>query len=285
MARIVVITHRYDRLWQRRGLLRRMTSIYMLYDILLELQRRGHVVRVAQGVTGETGDAAILHVDSTVVANEYLDYGRSFPLCLNLAASDISKRKVSGARFIPGDGWDGPVIVKSDLNSKGGPECWLNRRARRAGHAEPFSAVREVRDYKVYDSPALLPPGMVDDPALSIERFVAEPEADGFALRFWVFCGDAERCTRHVSPQRLVKGGDAIRSEPVPVPDELRRRRRELGFDYGKFDFVIHDGKTILLDANKTPGRPPSMKEMLARGTVNLANGLEGMLEGRAVSP
>jgi len=79
-----------------------MTSLYMLYDILVELQRRGHVVRVAKGVSGERGDAAILHVNSTVVADEYLDYGRSFPLCLNLAASDISKRKVSGARFVPG---------------------------------------------------------------------------------------------------------------------------------------------------------------------------------------
>ena len=31
-------------------------------------------------------------------------------------------------------------------------------------------------------------------------------------------------------------------------------RRRDLGFDYGKFDYVIHEGRAILLDANSTPG-------------------------------
>jgi hypothetical protein len=30
-------------------------------------------------------------------------------------------------------------------------------------------------------------------------------------------------------------------------------RREALGFDYGKFDYVEHDGEPILLDANKTP--------------------------------
>ena len=30
--------------------------------------------------------------------------------------------------------------------------------------------------------------------------------------------------------------------------------RQELGFDYGKFDYVVHDGRPVLLDANKTTG-------------------------------
>ena len=30
--------------------------------------------------------------------------------------------------------------------------------------------------------------------------------------------------------------------------------REQMGFDYGKFDYVIHEGKPILLDANKTVG-------------------------------
>ena len=87
----------------------------------------------------------------------------------------------------------------------------------------------------------------------------AEQEPDGHAIRIWVFCGDRERCNRYVSPDRLVKGPNVVRREPVPVPDDLRARRRDLGFEYGKFDFVVYDGRSILLDANRTPSPPPTL--------------------------
>jgi hypothetical protein len=61
------------------------------------------------------------------------------------------------------------------------------------------------------------------------------------------------------------------------VPDELRQRRHELGFNYGKFDFVLHQGKANLLDANKTPGRPRNLMNLLAEGADNQADGFEGM--------
>ncbi|RWO80996.1 hypothetical protein [Mesorhizobium sp.] len=279
MARIVVITHEYDELLKRRGMLRRWTSSYMLYDIVGELQRRKHEVVVARGLSSRpTGHAALLHVDATVTPDDYVDYGRSFPLCLNVAAADISKRKVSGAVLDANDGWNGPVIVKSNRNSAGDPERRMNRLARRAGQAEPFPEIPEIGEYRIYDTPGEIPDGVTADPNRSVERFVAEREPDGFALRFWVFCGEAERCTRYVSSHRLVKAARFIRKEAVPVPDELRQRRRQLGFDYGKFDFVVHEGKAILLDANKTPGRPQNLTNLLAEGSANLADGFEGML-------
>jgi hypothetical protein len=279
LARIVVITHEYDELRKRRGLLRRWTSSYMLYDIIGELQRRKHEVVVATGLSSRPrGDAALLHVDATVTPDDYIEYGRSFPLCLNLAVTDISKRKVSDAVLGADGSWGGPVIVKSNRNSGGAPERRINLRARRAGQVEPFPESPEFGDYRIFDSLDELPDKFVADPTLSVERFVPETDPDGFALRFWVFCGEAERCTRYVSPDRLVKAGTVIRKEAVPVPDELRLRRRELGFDYGKFDFVIHQGRALLLDANKTPGRPQSLKNMLAEGAANLAGGFEGLL-------
>jgi hypothetical protein len=63
----------------------------------------------------------------------------------------------------------------------------------------------------------------------------------------------------------------------VPVPDFLRAERERLGFDYGKFDFVIHDGQAVLLDANKTPGPPPSSPDAMERN-ARLAGGIEMML-------
>ena len=62
------------------------------------------------------------------------------------------------------------------------------------------------------------------------------------------------------------------------MPDELRALRRQLGFDYGKFDFVMHEGRAVLLDANKTPGRARNLSAFLAAGNANLADGFEGLI-------
>lgn len=280
MAQIVVVTHRYDEFYKRRGWIGRQTSRYMIDDVLTELKNRRHSVAVVKGIpTKRLGDVAIMHVDATFVSAEYIDYGSSFPLCLNLGANDISKRKVSAALLEPDEQWNGPVIVKTNLNARGVPEWSLNERARRKGHVVPFPGTDAKRDYQIFQSRATVPSDIADDPELVVERFMPEVEKDGFALRIWVFCGEAERCTRYVSPKNLVKARDTIRREAVSVPDDLRKRRRELKFDYGKFDFVVHDGQTVLLDANKTPTRPSELIPMFVRGAATLADGFERLIK------
>ena len=47
-----------------------------------------------------------------------------------------------------------------------------------------------------------------------------------------------------------------------------------LHFDYGKFDYVVHEGRAVLIDTNKTTGSPPSTNpEREARRRI-LADGL-----------
>ncbi|MBZ9796000.1 hypothetical protein [Mesorhizobium sp. ES1-4] len=279
MARVAVITHEYDRFQSRRGVLLRQDSPYMLFDVLAELKRRGHSVRILRGpTTRHDADVAVLHVDATVTPDDYVEYARGFPFCLNLGAADISKRRISGAVLEEGDDWSGPVIVKSNLNHWGTPEQQFNRQAERAGKTAPFPGARIFDQYQVHASLAEVPPEMLTRTDLVVEKFIPEMEPDGFAARFWIFCGDRERCTRYVSPQRLVKGDDTIRREPVPVPEELRVLRQRLGFDYGKFDFVVHDGKAVLLDANKTPGRARNLSKIVADGNANLADGFESLI-------
>ncbi|RJT33383.1 hypothetical protein D3227_25165 [Mesorhizobium waimense] len=279
MARIAVITHEYDQFQHRRGMLRRWDSPYMLFDILAELKRRGHSVRIQPGPsTRHDADIAVLHVDATVTPPDYVDYARAFPFCLNLGASDISKRRISGAVIDRDDGWAGPIIVKSNLNHWGTPEQQLNRHSERAGKAVPFPGSETFEQYQIHASLADVPAEVFTRTNLVVEKFIPEPEPDGFAARFWIFCGERERCTRYVSPQSLVKGDDTIRREPVAVPDELRALRRKLGFDYGKFDFVMHEGRAVLLDANKTPGRARALSKIIAAGTANLADGFEGLI-------
>jgi hypothetical protein len=279
VSRIVVITHEHDRFLGRRDILLRRSSPYMLFDTLAELKRRGHSVRVQQGLSKTySADIAVLHVDATVTPADYLDNARSFPFCLNVGTADISKRRISGALIADGDAWQGPVIVKSNLNNQGIPEALLNRRARRAGKPPPFSHLPTLQPYKVYGSLGDVPDGVFECDDLVVEKFIPEREPDGFAVRFWVFCGERERCTRYISPNSLVKASETIRREPVPVPDEMRGRRRELGFDYGKFDFVMHEGRAILLDTNRTPGRPQNLVKMFAAGASDLADGFEGLI-------
>ena len=62
------------------------------------------------------------------------------------------------------------------------------------------------------------------------------------------------------------------------MPDELRVVRAALGFDYGKFDFVLRNGKPILLDVNRTPTVPPNLSEVVRAQQGALAKGLDSLL-------
>ncbi|MEZ6002120.1 hypothetical protein [Hyphomonas sp.] len=61
------------------------------------------------------------------------------------------------------------------------------------------------------------------------------------------------------------------------IPEELRVIREQMGFDYGKFDYVEHDGKAFLLDANKTPSYGHSDTTDSPR-VRSLAEGIEAYL-------
>jgi len=72
-----------------------------------------------------------------------------------------------------------------------------------------------------------------------------------------------------------VKSWNVTRREILPeTPPELRAARKSLGFDFGKFDYVIRDGKAVLFDANRTPtynaasaaGSPSQLLLDLSRG-------------------
>lgn len=272
--RIVVITHAEDELFHRlpSG---PMTSQYMLGPILIEMSGMGHDIRVCCGLQGNApaGDLAILHVDLTIVPPEYTAFAATYPRCLNLRAVDTSKRSISGAR-LEGEAWDGPVIVKSNYNFKGIPELRLNLAREAAGHPPGYPTVDREFGYQIFESADLVPPELAADPALVIERFLPERECDAYATRFWVFAGTEERCVRFLSRDPIVKASNSGDVQFVEVPDALRAKRAELGFDYGKFDFVMHDGEAVLIDANKTPGAPPAPGGGRWVGAAPFARGL-----------
>jgi hypothetical protein len=116
-------------------------------------------------------------------------------------------------------------------------------------------------DYRVYAETHLVPSGVWHNPNLIVERFLAERDGSDYCCRHWLFFGRQEVHKRTLSPRPVVKIGAAredrlssIERIADPIPKELRTIRERMGFDYGKFDYGIVDGKVLLYDVNRTPG-------------------------------
>jgi hypothetical protein len=274
VTHIVIITHTYDGFESRN---------YLLRGLMGHWTRAGHDVSLTAGLGDwPEADIAILHVDLSVIPAVYAEASRKYAVVVNGAASDIRKKLVSRYQVKPGDGWDGPVIIKTDLNCGGMPEVRVGQLAQRDGNTAELPAGEIVCTsvpYPILRSANEVPEAAWSNPGLFIERFLPEQDEHGFYMRAWVFFGDRERCTRYRAAHPIVKSANIVAREPAPVPEELRAERERLGFDYGKFDFVVRDAKAILFDANRTPSAPPPpLTAELEASNANLARGIENLL-------
>jgi hypothetical protein len=77
----------------------------------------------------------------------------------------------------------------------------------------------------------------------------------------------------------LVKGKTALRVGPLSaqVPPEIRTVRERLGFDFGKFDYGMVDGRACLYDVNRTQSMPHLARSFRAEAEA-LAGGIECFL-------
>jgi hypothetical protein len=134
-----------------------------------------------------------------------------------------------------------------------------------------------VVEYPIYDRLVDVPDETWADPDMVVERFLPERDELGYHIRTWVFFGDREisRCLRGDDP--WVKALNSADIPALDIPDFIRAERARLGLDYGKFDFVIHNGDPVLFDANKTPGAPPPSPTKAAN-FAHLAGGIEALL-------
>jgi hypothetical protein len=222
---------------------------------------QGHRVSIGP-VKTLSADVGILHVDRTRVEARWVpDNPLGRPL-LNATVRDISKRRISSLMLSPEAPWRGPVIIKTDDNSCGQPEraqwpWWSARRLRRhLTRLVPWSWVGELprHEYPVLASLAQVPGWVWRRSDLVVERFVPEREGDCYALRSWVFFGDQEYGVHLLSRRPVVKAGNVVRHEYLDeVPESLREARRRWQVDFGKFDYVVAEGRAVLLDVNKTP--------------------------------
>lgn len=210
-------------------------------------------------------DIVILHVDLTEIPAIYPERLAAYPLVLNRNVLNISKSMCSDRLVTRDDAYEGPVIVKTDANCGGIPEVRARRSSRtfrwpkflccrngrnwgKRGHLQPS-------DYPVYDTKTLVPSGVWENPKLIVEQFLPEKKDGLYYVRYWMFLGDRGWAARFGSKNPIVKFSNRVTPEErVPVPEELTALRRRLGFDYGRFDYVVRDGRPIVFDINKTVG-------------------------------
>ena len=280
--RIAVISHEIDE-FENSG--------YLLNRLVNEWRLRGIEVVTIKG-TGQAlpeADLAILHTDITAVGDDYARIIGHYPKVINGRVRDTSKSVFS--RLIVGrdDGFRGPVIVKTDLNYGGLRE--MEQRYRQGDMTStisiqrPWRRVAWLEDYPVFNSPAEVPPGVWQNRNLVVEKFLPEcNEAGEYVLRIWVFFGDREIYYQGIAQEPVVKSTNTLRREwldPAALPPSLRETRARLGFDFGKFDFGIHDGEVALYDVNRTPGFPRSGSETpeVAESMRLLSTGLDALTD------
>jgi hypothetical protein len=224
--------------------------LYLLHKIAEVWREVGMAIKIACGPDEKTtGDLAILHVDLTVAPADYVDFIRRFPAHINGGTPDISKRIVSRHLVTPMDGYDGPVIVKTDRNAGGYMESKL------ALHGlMPPATTCKPKNYAILKSSRLVPQAIWENRDLVVERFLPEMRGRNYCLRTWVFLGDKHTHSLSLSKYPIVKGSRVTHREALgEVPQELQQLRRELKFDYGKFDYAVVEGRVVLYDANRTP--------------------------------
>jgi hypothetical protein len=262
---------------------------YVIHALANVWRDRGLTVETTCDVADQqVGDDTVVipHLDATHTPAEYQRFFDRCPVVLNRRVTDISKRHVSRHLVTSPDAYDGPVIVKTDLNAGGAPEndkvldrgpvASFLRRAKRKFVPWWLTGMIKTQDYHVYDHPRLVPGPVWRNRGLVVERFMPERRDGQYCLRQYVFLGDHGVNSMAFANVPVVKASNVthrvLLSEPAPA--ELVAQRREMGFDYGKFDYVLFDGQAVLLDANRTTtynvaskaGAPSEILAELARG-------------------
>jgi len=251
---IAVLTHEIDDNIKSSG--------YFLAYLIKQWEQLGMKVHVVSGNNFVPADIAILHVDRSVVGEMYLELASRYPLTINCAVKDISRSKFSPNLLNSKDRYTGPVIVKTDANYGGVPE---QRDQRLSGNSSPLMEgvqrpwrkveFLESADYPVYEHLNKVPQGVWRNQKLVVEKFLPERLDSGeYRLRTYLFFGKKEFGMWYESSDPVIKFANARSMGRLEsIPDSLREIRKAKGFDLGRFDFTLVDGKAVLFDMNKTP--------------------------------
>jgi hypothetical protein len=283
-GRIAILRHEAD-----RGL---PAGSYLVDAVARQWALAGWEVVDLYGTTAHVpADLLFVHVDLSEVPEPYLEFASRYPRTVNGRVRDIRKSAFSAHLLRPGDPWPGPVIVKSDRNYGGFPEALRGvPRPEGLGLAPAF---RSPDEYRIFRGLGDVPAACFEQPDVVVQAFLPEEEDDLYHVRAYTFFGGVHTSTRIASEDPIVKSTNRVATATVPPHPAIVAWRQRLGFDYGKFDYVVRGGEALLLDVNKTPGLPrpgsPRAQALAQRFASALEDYLAGpshpSLEGRPAAP
>lgn len=293
LKKIAVLLHEKDIFFD--------STDYLLRLLINKWREKGLTVEILKGIKRFIpADIIIPHLDLTVIPAEYRNFINQYPNIINRRVIDISKSVISNNIMARDDDYTGPVIVKTDRNYGGMPEKRLQAGASSSsslasnlmskiasrlgwGRAErtetaSWSDIECIKpsEYPIFPSLREVPQEIFDNNHLVVEKFLPEVEGDNYLLRYYYFFGDREINILLKSKEKIIKGSNVFECEEAPVPSELRSIRKQLGFDYGKLDYVLRDGRVVLFDANRTPSFTTlEMRQLTDRVASHLAEGVQ----------
>jgi hypothetical protein len=209
-------------------------------------------------------DAVFVHIDQSIISPEARTLALRYPASINAYATDIRKFRYIDGLLGRDDSWDGPVIVKSNLNYAGMPERdaarqegpmarrLLNRVSNRLRWQSKY-AIQSKEDYRIYPTLSDVPRHYFRNDYV-VQKFMAENDGEKNVLREYIFLGDLHYQNIERSDQLIITEDEHVSCEPFEPHPRLLATRRRLGLDYGKIDFTLIDGEPFIFDANKTLG-------------------------------
>ncbi|MEM1412593.1 MAG: hypothetical protein AAGH19_09570, partial [Pseudomonadota bacterium] len=233
-----------------------------------------------------TADVCIVHVDLSVVPDDYMAFARRFPLMLNGRVTDIRKSRTSHNLLQPGDPWPGPVILKTDLNYAGWPEKtlqhsrWRLKAMKAAGPLlKSLGQIQTHDHYRVFERLEDVPDRYFKDETYVVEKFLPEVEDGLYCVNCYKFFGDLHECGRSYSTEPVVLGPNTVRREYIDPEPAVVELAKSLGLDFGKIDYAMHEGRPEIFDINRTPGRLARGSNVPMERVIRRARGIERYLE------
>ncbi|MGA9575885.1 MAG: hypothetical protein WBS20_18225 [Lysobacterales bacterium] len=248
-------------------------SRYLSALLARRWKQQGWDINVTAGCHYTPADIAFMHVDTTVVPDEYLALGKRYPVTLNGGVRDILKTSISKYLLKNDDRYPGPVIVKTNANYGGVNEFNIATQTGKTVWNDPDIErpwrKREIMDslnYPVFKRLSDVPSGVWKNDRLVVEKFLPEKLANGdYRCRTYIFFGEQEFAAWFCSPNPVIKSSVASSmGELGKIPQAIREIRKKSGFNYGKFDYTEVDGEVFVYDMNKTPAFGAEMRSLFS---------------------
>lgn len=243
---------------------------YRIWPIAENWRRSGIEVRIVRGPEScLDADVLVPHIDCSYIHDEYWEAISAHPRVVNRGIRDIRKTAISENLIGPGDPWEGPVIVKTNNNSGGfmdleysgrsGPSLIDRLRKRAAWHPliQPRSLgwTKTLTDYPIFPHQTEVPKSAWKNPHLVVEKFFKPDQNDSgeFVLYLWIVFGNRGLGRTLLSTDPFIKNVSSNLGSFENPPAEILGVQKEFGIDYGKIDYILHRGRPVLLDINRTP--------------------------------